>query len=109
MRTSEEQLVGRYVGMLSTGREEIVLSPDRSFTQSFSSKSRQLVSRGTWKVRNEFLGGTVIELHGANLSEIDDAESSTRIGVRILNVQRHQGKIRLVLNEAADWYYDQEN
>lgn len=51
-----------------------------------------------------FPEGTDVELLNANCSEDDAAKSGSC--ERNLNIHRDHGKLKLALNEVADWYYD---
>ena len=57
---------------------------------------------------NEFLGGTVVELRGANLSEADPLNAPFRYGTINLRVHKDAAKIKLAWKEAADLYYERE-
>jgi hypothetical protein len=67
---------------------------------------RQFTNQGTWKLSNEFLGGTVVELWGANLSEADPPGAPFRYGTINLRVHKEAGKLKLAWKEAADLYYE---
>lgn len=106
VRVSDQQLPGTYTASFDTGKEELVLRPDRTYTQVFSSPARQFSNQGTWEPRNEFLGATIIELRGANLSEVDPPGAPFRYGTINLPVHKEAGKLKLALKEAADFYYE---
>lgn len=108
MRVSDRQLVGNFVTEIANGKEQLTLKPDQTYTQSFSSSTRQFTNRGTWKLSDEFLRGTDIELTGAivSFSEDDPSTYGSKRGVLNLQVHRENGKLRLARNEAADWYYE---
>jgi hypothetical protein len=117
-RVSDQDLVGKYVmefgvTFVTTGqrveaaraREQLTLNQDKTYTQIFSSPTRNFTNRGTWKSSKELLGGTEIELAGANLSEDDPSASQLKSGFLNLQVHREKGKLKLARNEAADSYY----
>jgi hypothetical protein len=106
VRVSDQQLPGTYTATFDTGKEQLVLLPDRTYTQVFSSPARQFANQGTWESRNEFLGGTIVELRGANLSEAEPPGAPFRYGFVNLHVHKEAGKLKLALNEAADFYYE---
>lgn len=106
VRVSDEQLAGTYTATFDTGKEQLVLRPNRTYTQVFSSPAKQFANQGTWESRNEFLGGTVVELRGANLSEAEPPGAPFRYGTINLPVHRETGKLKLALKEAADFYYE---
>jgi hypothetical protein len=103
VRASDKEITGSYITRTNTGKEELILQPDKTYVQMFSSPNKQFENRGTWKTDNLFLDGTQIELASALLSEDETIE---RRGFLILQVHREKGKLRLARNEAADWYYD---
>jgi hypothetical protein len=106
VRASDQQLVGTYTATFDTGKEQLVLRSDRTYTQVFSSPARKFANQGTWESRNEFLGGTIVELQGANLSEAEPPGALFRYGSVNLPVHKEAGKLKLALNEAADFYYE---
>jgi len=87
-------------------KEHLILNPDKTYTQTFSSATRNFTNRGTWKTSNEFLGGTEIELTGFSLSEDAASDSQLSHGFLNLQVHREKGKLRLARNEVAESYYD---
>jgi hypothetical protein len=118
VRVSDQDLVGKYVmefqvTFVTTGqrvaavraKEQITLNQDKTYTQTFSSPTRDFTNHGTWKTSNELLGGTEIELAGANLSEDDPSDSQWKHGFLNLQVHREKGQLKLARNEAADSYY----
>jgi hypothetical protein len=117
-RVSDQDLVGEYVMEFGVkfvttgqrvaavrGKELLTLNQDKTYTQIFSSPTRNFTNHGTWKSSNEILGGTEIELSGANLSEDQPSDSQSRLGFLNLQVHREKGKLKLARNEAADSYY----
>jgi hypothetical protein len=72
------------------------------------SPAKQFVNRGTWKLSNQFLGGSEIELLSANVSEDESSGSPPRYGALYLQVYRLDGKLKLARNAAFDWYYERE-
>jgi hypothetical protein len=117
-RVSDQDLVGKYVTefgatFVTTGqpvaavraKEQLTLNQDKTYTQTFSSATRNFTNRGTWKTSNELLGGTEIELAGFNLSEDHPTDSEVARGFLNLQVHRENGTLKLARNEAADWYY----
>jgi len=106
VRVSAQQLPGTYMATFDTAKEQLVLRADKTYTQSFSSPARQFTNQGTWKSSNEFLGGTVVELWGANLSEAEPPGAPFRYGTVNLPVHKDAGKLKLAWNEAADLYYE---
>jgi hypothetical protein len=106
VRVSAQQLPGTYMATFDTAKEQLVLRADKTYTQSFSSPARQFTNQGTWKSSNEFLGGTVVELWGANLSEAEPPGAPFRYGTVNLPVHKDAGKLKLAWKEAADLYYE---
>ena len=106
VRVSAQQLPGTYTATFDTAKEQLVLRADKTYTQSFSSPTRQFANQGTWKSSNEFLGGTVVELWGANLSEAEPPGAPFRYGTINLPVHKDAGKLKLAWKEAADLYYE---
>jgi hypothetical protein len=119
VRVSEQELSGTYVTDIqlvastpngpvvrNIGKEQLTLYADRTYLQSFSSPTRQFTNRGSWKSSNHIFGGTEVKLVGANLSEGDASDSSSKRGVLYLEVHRENGKLKLARNESADWYYN---
>jgi hypothetical protein len=106
VRVSEQELVGRYVATLDKGEERLELRGDKTYTQVFLSPGRQFTNQGTWESRNEFLGGTVVELSGANLSEGEPPGAPFRYGFVNMNVHKERSKLKLAIKEAADIYYE---
>lgn len=105
-RASVADLVGTYETEFRYGSERITLSPDMTFVQLFTSPHRQITTKGSWKKSNEFLGPTEVLLIGNYASENEPPDSHPMYGQRTLIVHRERGKLKLALNEAADWYYD---
>lgn len=116
---SDQDLVGEYVmefgiTFVTTGqrvgavraKEQLTLNQDKTYTQTFSSPTRNFTNRGVWKTSNELLGGTEIELTGFILSEDDPSDSRVKPGFLNLQVHRENGTLRLARNEAADSYYN---
>jgi len=103
----DAELMGTYVTDFHPGKEQLVLRSDKTYEQVFSSATRQFTHHGRWESTYVFLEGTDIELLNADCSE-DDPRA---IGPceRNLNVHRDGGKLKLALNEAADWYYERIN
>jgi hypothetical protein len=106
VRLSQRELVGRYVATLGRGDEQLELRSDKTYTQVFSSPTMQFTNQGTWESRNEFFGGTVVELRGANLSEGEPPGAPFRYGFVNMNVHKELNKLRLAINEAGDIYYE---
>jgi len=103
VRVRDAELPGTYVTDFQSGKEQLVLRSDETYDQVFSSPTRSFKNRGKWQSHYILLEGTDIELLGANCSE----DSAVTGGCsRNLNVHRESGKLKLALNEAADWYYD---
>jgi hypothetical protein len=118
-RVSDQDLVGKYamefgITFVTTGprveavraKEQLTLNQDKTYTQTFSSATRNFINRGTWKTSNKFLGGTEIELTGFNLSENAPSDSQVERGFLNLQVHRENGTLKLARNEAADSYYN---
>jgi hypothetical protein len=118
-RVSDQDLVGKYemgfgTAFAATGRqvaavrakEQLILNGDKTYTQVFSSATRNFTNRGTWKTSNGFLGGTEIELTGFSLSEDAPTDSQVERGFLNLQVHRQNGTLKLARNEAADSYYN---
>ena len=105
-RASVRQLVGTYETQFQYGSEQLTLAPDMTFVQVFNSAHGQITTRGNWKKSNQFLGPSEVFLIGNYSSERNAPDSRPTYGQRILIVHREQGKLKLALNEAADWYYD---
>jgi len=106
VRVSAQQLPGTYTATFDSAKEQLVLRADKTYTQSFSSPKRQFTNQGTWESSNEFLGGTVVELQGANLSEEDPPGAPFRYGTLDLPVHKDAGKLKLAWLEAADLYFE---
>jgi hypothetical protein len=104
VRVSNAELVGTYVTEFASGKEQLVLRSDNTYKQVFSSDKRNFTNQGKWQSEYVLLEGTDVELTGANCSEDDPVVTGTCI--RNLNVHRERGRLKLALNEAADWYYD---
>ncbi len=107
VRVRVAALPGTYVASFQSGKEHLILRSDGTYEQSFSSPTRSSVNRGKWEPHYVLLEGTDIELLGANCSEDNPALAGSC--QRNLNVHRERGKLKLALNEAADWYYDRVN
>jgi hypothetical protein len=119
-RVSDRALVGKYIidfGKVTfrtagpqiaavPAKEQLILNPDKTYTQIFSSATRSFTNHGTWKTFNQFLDGTELELTGANLSEDDPPDSQVKRGFLNLQVHRESGTLKLARNEAADSYYN---
>jgi len=118
-RVSDQELVGKYtmefgVTFVTTGqgvaavraKEQLTLNQDKTYTQTFSSATRDFTNHGRWKTSNELLGGTEIELAGFILSEDDPSDSQVKPGFLNLQVHRENGTLRLARNEVADSYYN---
>lgn len=105
VRASDQELLGTYVTNTNTGKEELILQPDKTYIQVFSSPRRQFTNRGSWKSSYLF-PGTTVELAGANLSEDDPTDSALRHGILSLQVHKENDNLKLARNEAADWYYE---
>jgi hypothetical protein len=107
VRVSDKELPGTYVASFETGKERLILRSDKTYEQIFSSPTKKFTDRGTWETKYVLLEGTDVELIHANCSE--DRPLPTPDCSRNLNVHREGGKLRLALNEAADWYYQRED
>jgi hypothetical protein len=107
VRVSDKELPGTYVASFAMGREQLILRPDKTYEQIFSSPTRTFTNRGTWEAKYVLLEGTDIGLIHANCSE--DGPRPAQDCYRNLNVHREGGKLKLALNEAADWYYLRED
>lgn len=107
VRVSDKDLVGTYVTEFTSGKEQLVLRSDRTYEQVFSSAKRGFTNQGKWKSEYVLLEGTDVLLIGANCSE--DHPAVTGTCERNLNVHSEKGRLKLALNEAADWYYDRVN
>jgi hypothetical protein len=107
VRVSDKELPGTYVASFETGKEQLILRSDKTYEQIFSSPTKKFTNRGTWETKYVLLEGTDIELIHANCSE--DRPLPTPDCSRNLGVHREGGKLKLALNEAADWYYQRED
>ncbi len=107
VRVSDKELPGTYVASFETGKEQLILRSDKTYEQIFSSPSRKFTNRGTWEAKYVLLEGTDIGLIHANCSE--DRPLFSPDCYRNLNVHREGGKLKLALNESADWYYRRED
>lgn len=103
VRVADDGLPGTYVGEFNPGIEQLVLRSDKSYSQIFSAPTRQFTNRGAWESTYQFLEGTEIGLKGANCGE--ERPQIVPECYRYLNVHREDGRLKLALNEAADWYY----
>jgi hypothetical protein len=104
-RASAKELVGSYETQFQYGKERLTLNPDMTFLQIFFSSHGEIATKGTWQKSNQFLGPTEVLLVGNYVSEKDPGSPSV-YGQRNLVVHKERGKLKLALNEAADWYYD---
>lgn len=107
-RASDAEVSGTYSADFETGKEELTLNLDKSYSQVFTSSTKNVTNRGTWESSNDFLGPTEILLLGAVCSEDDRDASSPHKCSRNLVVHRKDGHLRLALNESADWYYERK-
>jgi hypothetical protein len=118
-RVSDRELVGKYVmefgvTFVTTGqrvaamraKEQLILNQDKTYTQTFSSATRNFTNHGKWETSNKLLGGTEIELTGFILSEDDPSDSRVKPGFLNLQIHRENGTLRLARNEVADSYYN---
>ncbi len=106
VRVSDRELYGTYAGNFEAGKEQLILRSDKTYTQIFESPKKQFTHQGKWRSSNAFLGGTEVELIGANRTEDDTPGSRVPECDRNLQAHREKGKLKLALNETADWYYD---
>jgi hypothetical protein len=104
-RASVDKLVGTYETQFRYGSERLILKSDMSFVQVFTTAHGQITTKGAWKRSDEFLGPTEI-LPIGNYSSENTLTSSPIYGQRYLIVHKERGRLKLALNEAADWYYD---
>jgi hypothetical protein len=112
VRVSDKELPGTYAASFDTGKERLILHPDKTYEQIFSSPSKKFTNRGTWETTYVLLEGTDISLVHANCSEdrpLTMQELPTPNCYRNLSVHREGGKLKLALNESADWYYERED
>jgi hypothetical protein len=112
VRVSKQELVGRYVAQFDAGTERLELQSDGTYLQSFSGRNRKFVNSGKWLLHNginSYWDGSEIELLGFDLSDRDPTIHNPNQGVQNLQVHRTDGKIRLALNEAFDWYFERVN
>jgi hypothetical protein len=107
-RVSDAEVSGAYWTDFNTGKEYLTLNPDRNYVQVFVSPAKSLTNKGSWKSSSAFLGPTEILLEHAVCSEGDGGAPSTQYCDRNLVVHREGGRLRLALNESADWYYDRK-
>ncbi len=108
-RASDNEVSGTYVADFETGKdekEELTLNFDKSYSQVFTSSTKNVTNRGTWESSNDFLGPTEILLVGAVCPDDDNDASWTHHCSRNLVVHRKDGHLRLARNESADWYYE---
>ena len=100
----DAEVSGTYVTDFHMGKEQLILRSDKTYDQVFSSAGRSFKNHGKWESHYILLEGTDIELLDANCTE----DNPTAIGPcqRNLNVHRAGGKLKLALNETADWYFD---
>jgi hypothetical protein len=107
VRVSDNELLGTYVASFGTGKEQLILRSDRTYEQIFSSPTKNFTNHGTWETKYVVLEGTDVGLIHANCSEASALTSPDCY--RNLNVHREGGRLKLALNEAADWYYQRED
>jgi len=107
VRVSDRELPGTYVASFETGKEQLILRSDKTYEQIFSSPTKKFTNHGTWETKYVLLEGTDIGLIHANCSE--DRPVPTPDCYRNLNVHREGGKLKLALNETADWYYQRQD
>lgn len=107
VRVSDKELPGTYVTSFETGNEHLILRSDKTYEQIFSSPTKKFTNRGKWESKYVLLEGTDVGLIHANCSE--DRPLVKSDCYRNLNVHLESGKLRLALNETADWYYQREN
>jgi hypothetical protein len=103
VRVSDSDLSGSYSAYFRTGQEKLILHSDGRYEQIFSSSTRAFTNRGKWKSRYVLFEGTDVELSGANCSEDGPVVGDCS---RNLNVHRAGRRLKLALNETADWYYE---
>jgi hypothetical protein len=111
-RASEAEVSGTYVADFETGKEEkeeLTLNIDKSYSQVFTSSTKNVTNRGTWESSNDFLGPTEILLVGAVCPDDDNDASWTHHCSRNLVVHRKDGHLRLARNESFDLYYEREH
>jgi hypothetical protein len=109
VRISEKEVPGTYVASFETGKEQLILRSDKTYEQIFSSPTKKFTNRGKWEAKYVLLEGTDIELIHANCSEDEDHPPPVPDCSRNLNVHREGGKLKLALNEVADFYYERED
>ena len=107
VRISEKKVPGTYVASFETGKEQLILRSDKTYEQIFSSPTKKFTNQGKWEAKYVLLEGTDIGLIHANCSE--DHPPSGPDCYRNLNVHREGGKLKLALNEVADFYYERED
>lgn len=108
VRLSEKEVPGTYVGAFETGKEQLILRSDKTYEQIFSSPNKKFTNRGTWETKYVLFEGTDIGLIHANCSE-DHPSQGPSDCYRNLNVHREGGKLKLAMNEVADFYYERED
>lgn len=107
VRVSDKELPGTYVTSFETGKEQLILHSDKTYEQIFSSPTKKFTNRATWETKYVLLEGTDVGLIHANCSE--DRPAQAPDCYRNLNVHREGGRLKLALNEAADWYYERQD
>lgn len=107
VRVTEKELPGTYVARFETGNEQLILRPDKTYEQIFSSPTKKFTNRGIWEAKYVLLEGTDVEILHANCSE--DRSLPKPECDRNLNVHRDGGKLKLALNEVAEFYYERED
>jgi hypothetical protein len=107
VRISEKEVPGTYVASFETGKEQLILRSDKTYEQIFSSPTKKFTNHGKWEAKYVLLEGTDIGLIHANCSE--DRPPAGPDCYRNLNVHREGGKLKLALNEVADFYYERED
>ena len=103
IRLTARELVGAYNARLESGAERLVLNSNGTYLQEFTIRSQPTQHTGHWHVYNELLNGSVVVLTGAIVNE---NAPPLQAGELRLYVHRRSGKIALVRNEIADWYYE---
>lgn len=120
VRVSDEELFGTYATnfddvtvtkggqatVRNTGKEQLILRPDKTYVQLFSSQEKQFTNTGSWKSSNQFLKGTRIELLNFNNAEYGSSATPPHYESLYLFVHKEQGKLMLARSEAREWYYD---
>ena len=105
VRVSDNDLPGTYAADFGKGKEQLILHSDKTYEQVFSSPTRNFANWGKWKTGYVLLEGTDVELMDANCSDQFDPVPVPNCH-RNLNVHRERGKLKLAINETADWYFD---